>query len=90
MTPPSEAERDASLAGLSGSPLPPPPGSELERDMMRLAMIREAKMAGVPWSAVARAVGAPDGKAAKRDARRLARRVQAALLARQPLGSDDA
>jgi hypothetical protein len=72
----------ASLAEFAGSPSPSLPSDALSRDLLRLSLLREAKMRGVPWSAIARATGAADARDAKREAKRLARKVQAALLAR--------
>jgi hypothetical protein len=86
MTPPTEAEHMAALADLAGSTLPVDAMSSAERrDLLRLAYLREAKMRGVSWSAIAKALGAPSGTVAKRDAKILARRVQAVMLARKPL-----
>lgn len=59
----------------------------LIRDQSMLLMIAEAQQSGLTWRQIASAIGEPSGKAAKRAAHRLARKVQAAMLA-QEVASD--
>ena len=80
MTPPTEAEVSAALASLAGQDAPPPEADELARAATRLQMIARAQRSGVSWRQIASALGAPDAKIAKRDAHRLARRVQAEMI----------
>ena len=70
------AERDevASLAAASADPL--------TRALLQLRMIAEAKSRGASWAQIAATLGAPDGKAAKALAHKLARTAQRAVIAR--------
>jgi hypothetical protein len=47
----------------------------------KAALIAEAKRRGATWAQIAPTIGAENGKAAKAEAKRLARKTQAAMLA---------
>ena len=81
MTPPTPEQVDASLAALTGTVTEAKPDSEFTRNMLRLKMVRDAKMAGVPWAAIGQALGGISGKAAKAEMKHLARVTQRQLLA---------
>ena len=49
-------------------------------DAAKAAMIAEAKRRGLTWAQIATTIGAENGKAAKREAKRLARVTQAKML----------
>lgn len=68
------------LARLAGTMTERKPGTDLDRNLLRLRLAAEAKMAGVPWAAVGAALGV-SGKQAKRDMKALARVTQRQLLA---------
>ena len=81
MSPPTPEQVDASLAALTGTVTEAKPDSEFTRNLLRLKMVRDAKMAGVPWAAIGQALGGISGKAAKREIKHLAARTQRELLA---------
>lgn len=90
MSPPTEAEIMAELASLAGET----PGESEHADAMasaatKLTMIARAQSAGATWRSIAQATGAPNGKLAKREAKRLARKVrQAEMAAWTPLDEE--
>ena len=73
MIPAAEQDQISSLAAAS-DPLTPA--------LLQLRMIAEAKSRGASWAQIAATLGAPDGKAAKAMAHRLAREAQRAEIAR--------
>lgn len=79
MTDPDPAQEDAALAALTGTLTERRPDSELARNMLRLKLARDAKQAGVPWTAIGAALGM-SGKEAKAHMKRLARVTQRQLL----------
>ena len=62
---------------------PPVADPALAADQMRLLMISEAQQRGLTWRQIASALGYASGPEAKRAAHRLARKVQAAMLAQE-------
>lgn len=79
MSPPTERERLASLARLTGpstEALPPPEGTE--RDVLALRLIGEAKAAQVSWAEIGAAIcPGLSGKLAKYETRQLAKAIAA-------------
>lgn len=82
MTPPTPEQEDSALAALTGTITERKPVTDLDRDMMRLRLVAEAKARNVPWSAIGAALGC-SGKEAHRRMKRLARRTQRNLLLEQ-------
>jgi hypothetical protein len=83
MSPPTPEQQDAALAALTGTVSEQKPDSDLDRDLLRLELVRRATNNGVPWSAIGRALGC-SGKEAKRQMKQLARHTQRqVLLAKQ-------
>lgn len=80
MSPPTQAEQDAALAALSGTVTEAKPVTGLDRAMLRLRLVAEAKNRGVSWTVIGAAMGV-SGKEAKRLMKRLAARTQHDLLA---------
>lgn len=76
------AERDAALAALTGTVTQRKPETDLDRNLLRLRLLAEAKDRGIPWAVIGRSQGV-SGKQAKRDAKALARETQR-MLVRQP------
>ena len=77
MTAPSEEDRLAALAALSGSgalPLPPPGA---ERAVLALELVGRARRQGATWARVGTALGAGEPRLAKRKVHALARAVAA-------------
>ena len=73
MIPAAEQDQISSLAAAS---------DPLTHALLQLRMIAEAKSRGASWAQIAATLGAPDGKAAKAMAHRLAREAQRAVIAR--------
>ena len=68
----------------------PPPADALTHALLQLRMIAEAKSRGASWAQIAATLGAPDGKAAKALAHKLARTAQRAVITRDlAAGGDD-
>ena len=62
----------------------------LTHALLQLRMIAEAKNRGASWNQIAATLGAPDGKAAKALAHKLARTAQRAVITRDlAAGGDD-
>lgn len=80
MSPPSPEEEDAALTGTAPGGTP---ATDLDRAMLRLRLVAEAKSRGVSWAAIGLALGC-DGKAAKRYVKRFAARTQHDLLLLSP------
>jgi len=76
VSPPSPEEEDAALTGTAPGGTP---ATDLDRAMLRLRLVAEAKSRGVSWAAIGLALGC-DGKAAKRYVKRYAARTQHDLL----------
>ena len=82
MIPAAEQDQISSLAAAS---------DPLTHALLQLRMIAEAKSRGASWAQIAATLGAPDGKAAKAMAHKLAREAQRAVIARDmAAGGDDA
>ena len=79
MSPPGPEAVDAALAALTGNVGEEKPQSDLDRSLLRLRLVMEAKARGVSWRAIGRAMGT-SGKACKADMKRLARDTQRDLL----------
>ena len=83
MSPTTPDQQDAALAALTGTLNERKPDSDLDRNLLRLELVRRATANGVPWSAIGRALGC-SGKEAKRQMKQLARHTQRqVLLAKQ-------
>lgn len=83
MSAPTAEETDAALARLTGTVTEQKPDTELARNMLRLRLVRDAKMRGVPWAVIGAALGGISGKAAKSQMKHLARITQRQLLAQR-------
>lgn len=81
MSPPTDAEQDESLARLTGST----PEPDVDRDLLRLRLISDARSAGIPWSMIGMSLGGMSGKEAKAGAKRLARVVSRRLAVARPI-----
>ena len=79
MTPPSPEQQDSALAALAGTVTQSKPDTDLERDLLRLRLVWEAKQRGVTWAAVGAAMGM-SAKEAKHHMKRLAARTQRNLM----------
>ena len=79
MSPPTPEQQDSALAALTGTITERRPASQLERDMLRVKLIAQAKEQGVPWPVIGSALGV-DGKRARKDFHALARRTQRIML----------
>ena len=78
---PDAGDRPSSIAAAS---------DPLTHALLQLRMIAEAKNRGASWNQIAATLGAPDGKAAKALAHKLARTAQRAVIARDlAAGGDD-
>ena len=80
MIPAAEQDQISSLAAAS---------DPLTHALLQLRMIAEAKSRGASWAQIAATLGAPDGKAAKAMAHRLAREAQRAVIARDLAAAGD-
>jgi hypothetical protein len=74
-------EEDQALAGIEGAPVP----EDLNRDMLRLRLIAEARGRNVPWAVIGASLGM-DGKQAKAMTKRLARDTRRQLITTTPDG----
>ena len=79
MSPPGPEAVDAALAALTGNVGEEKPHSDLDRALLRLRLVMEAKARGVSWRAIGRTMGL-SGKACKSEMKRLARDTQRDLL----------
>ncbi len=79
VTPPGPEQVDAALAALTGTLGEEKPQSDLDRSLLRLRLVMEAKARGVSWRAIGRAMGL-SGKACKAEMKALARDTQRDLL----------
>lgn len=83
MSPPTPDQQDAALAALTGTVTEARPDSELARAMLRLRLVMDAKHAGIPWTAIGKALGGISGKEAKRETKHLAAATQRELMISQ-------
>ena len=88
MSPPDTVTIDTALAALTGKMTERKPETDLDRNLLRLRLVAEAKMAGVPWTAIGNVLGV-SGKQAKHDMKALARVTQRQLLASGRGSGDD-
>lgn len=79
VTPPTPEQQDQALAALTGTITETKPGTDLERNLLRLRLIGEAKTRGVSWTVIGAALGV-SGKEAKRTVKHLAAQTQRDLL----------
>ena len=79
MSPPSEQQRLAALAALSGAN-PELPDDALRRDLLQLQLIGEALGRGITWAQIGQALGYGGPKSAKAACKRLQRRVRREAL----------
>ena len=79
MSPPTPEQEDSALAALTGTITERKPVTDLDRDMMRLRMVAEAKGQGIPWTAIGAALGC-SGTEAHRKMKRLAAQTQRTML----------
>ena len=79
MTPAPE-EQDGSLAALIGAIADGQPATALDKDLLRLKLVRQAKDRGLTWAQIGTLYGVT-GKEMKRDIHALDRRVQRELMA---------
>ena len=80
MSPPTPEEEDATLARLTGTFTETKPTGDLERNMLRLLLVKKARDADIPWTVIGASLGV-SGKEAKASMRRLAAATQRELLA---------
>jgi len=81
MTPPTMAEQIWGLARMAQHDKIDVPASTARRELLMLKLMQEALGRGVTWAAIGTVlVGKPDGKLAKKVAKRMARDTQRALL----------
>ncbi len=74
-----QAEEDSDLAAIIQAVADGRPLTDLERDILRLRLITEARSRGATWAAVGAALGM-SGQQAKKEARRLEHAVKETLL----------
>lgn len=79
MSPPTPEQVDAALAALTGTVSEAKPGSDLDRNLVRLRLVMEAKARNVSWTSIGAAMGM-SGKMAKAHMKALARVTQRELL----------
>lgn len=77
MTAPTEEDHLAALAALSGSGAMTLPAPGPERAVLAAELVGRARRCGATWAAVGTALGVPDPRLAKREARLLTRAVAA-------------
>lgn len=80
MSPPTPDQQDAALAALTGTITEAKPEGELERNMLRLLLVKKARDRDIPWAVIGRPLGL-SAKAAKAETKRLAARTQRDLMA---------
>jgi hypothetical protein len=82
-TPEQAAEAaDAALAALTGTITERKPVTDLDRAMLRLRLVADAKDRGIPWAVIGRALGC-SGKEAHRNMKLLAAQTQRNLMAQR-------
>jgi len=77
---PAPEEQDGSLAALIGAIADGQPATPLDKDLLRLKLVHQAKDRGLSWAQIGTLYGLT-GKAMKRDIHALGRRVQRELMA---------
>lgn len=77
MSPPTPAEQVAALSDLAGWT----PEPSMRRNLAFVYLIARSQANGATWAQIAGAIGAPNGKAAKAMAKRLAKGCQSQMLA---------
>ena len=80
MTPSTPEQEDSALAALTGTITERAPGTDLERNMLRLLLIKKARDRDIPWTVIGRPLGL-SGKAVKAQVKRLAAQTQRDLMA---------
>jgi hypothetical protein len=79
-TPEQAAEAaDAALAALTGTITERKPVTDLDRAMLRLRLVADAKDRGIPWAVIGRALGC-SGKEAHKRMKLLAAQTQRTML----------
>jgi hypothetical protein len=79
VTPPTPEQTDSALAALTGTFTESKPAGDLERDMLRLLLVKKARDRGIPWTVIGKPLGL-SGKEAKASVKRLAARTQRTML----------
>jgi hypothetical protein len=79
VSPPTPDQEDAALAALTGTITEAKPAGELERNMLRLLLVKKARDRDIPWAVIGRPLGL-SGKAAKAHMKRLAAQTQRSML----------
>lgn len=80
MTPPTAQEQDSSLAAMIGTVADGKPATALDKAMLRLKLVKQAKDRGLSWAQIGSLYGVT-GREMKRDVHALDRRVQRELMA---------
>ena len=80
MTPPTPEQEDSALAALTGTITERKPVTDLDRTLLRLRLVAEAKDRGISWTVIGRALGC-SGKEAHRRMKQLAAQAQRDLVA---------
>jgi hypothetical protein len=80
MSPPTPEQTDSALAALSGTITERKPVTDLDRAMLRLRLVAEAKDRGISWTVIGNALGC-SGKEAHRRMKALAAQTQRQLMA---------
>jgi hypothetical protein len=89
MSPPTPEQQDAALASLAGNTTERKPVTDLDRDLMRLRLVSDARLAGIPWAAIGASLGM-SGKECKAAMKRLAAKANRELvLAGRPTAPED-
>ena len=79
MTPPAPEQVDRALAALTGTLGEKKPETDLERNLLRLRLIAEAKDRGISWAVIGRTMGL-SGKICKAQTKQLAAHTQRQVL----------
>jgi hypothetical protein len=79
MSPPTPEQTDSALAALSGTITERKPVTDLDRAMLRLRLVAEAKDRGISWTVIGNALGC-SGKEAHRRMKLLAAQTQRELM----------
>jgi hypothetical protein len=79
VTPPTAQEQDGSLAALIGALADGQPVTRLDKDLLRLKLVHQAKDRGLTWAQIGSVYGL-SGREMKRDIHALDRRVQRELM----------
>jgi hypothetical protein len=80
VSPPTPEQTDSALAALSGTITERKPVTDLDRAMLRLRLVAEAKDRGISWTVIGNALGC-SGKEAHRRMKALAAQTQRQLMA---------